>query len=84
MCYVGVPVEEEEVWRQSAKERGGEKSRREKEREEIITEADLPPLFVQGPSWDSSVDSKGPSKHDQPEFASSALLCMPKVGEDWG
>ncbi|XP_045115708.1 homeobox protein homothorax-like isoform X11 [Portunus trituberculatus] len=31
-----------------------------------------------GPSWDSSVDSKGPSKHDQPEFASSALLCMPK------
>ncbi|XP_050691417.1 homeobox protein homothorax-like isoform X2 [Eriocheir sinensis] len=31
-----------------------------------------------GPSWDSSVDSKGVPKPDQPEFASSALLCMPK------
>lgn len=61
---------------------GGER-RREGEGE-IITEADLPPLFAQGPSWDSSVDSKGAPKPDQPEFASSALLCMPKVGEDRG
>ncbi|XP_071533264.1 homeobox protein Meis1 isoform X3 [Panulirus ornatus] len=34
-----------------------------------------------GPSWDSSVDSKGATKHDQTEFASSALLCLPKVSE---
>ncbi|KAK8724024.1 hypothetical protein OTU49_011403 [Cherax quadricarinatus] len=31
-----------------------------------------------GPSWDSSVDSKGTTKHDQTEFASSALLCLQK------
>nr|XP_045597845.1 homeobox protein homothorax-like [Procambarus clarkii] len=31
-----------------------------------------------GPSWDSSVDSKGATKHDQTEFASSALLCLQK------